>query len=288
MPVDPPRAKSPPLTALRAFEAAARLGGFSRAADELSVSPGAISQHIKSLEEWAGVRLFRREAQGVVLTDEGAAILADVTNAFDVLGSVAQQLRAAGRVVQIAALPAIAQLWLAPRLPLLRSLCPELTLSVTALEQPPNLLRDPYALSIFYAPTQAGTLLSPDEIFPVCTPEIAKKLNHPADLSTVPCIVDTSWVDDWPRWLAIASPTQSIPLQGPGFSLYALALAEAENGAGVLMGHAALVAGALARGSLVRPFNAALTLDCSLTAMLPPAPGNQAARRLLKALKKTL
>ena len=83
MPVSPPHPKGPPLNALRAFEAAARLGGFKAAAEELCVTPGAISQHIKSLEEWAGATLFERRSQGVVLTALGMKLGKEFSQAFD-------------------------------------------------------------------------------------------------------------------------------------------------------------------------------------------------------------
>ena len=97
MPVNPPRPKPPPLSALRAFEAAARLGGFARAADELCVTPGAISQQIKALEEWAGAPLFMRHAQGISLTPVADRVLPLVGKAFDALGQSAQILQSHAR-----------------------------------------------------------------------------------------------------------------------------------------------------------------------------------------------
>ena len=119
MTVSPPRPKGPPLNALRAFEAAARRGSFSAAADELCVTPGAVAQQVKSLEAWAGARLFLRHAQGVELTALGLDVLPGFVAAFDRLGEAAQALRsqAAPDTIGIAALPSIAQLWLSPRLP---------------------------------------------------------------------------------------------------------------------------------------------------------------------------
>ena len=135
MAVSPPRPKSFAMTALRAFEASARLGGFSAAAQELGVTPGAISAQIKSLEAELGAPLFQRSAKGVVLTPLGAQSLPAFGQAFDQLGQAVQQMRdaAAPRVVHIATLPAIAQFWLSPRLPRLRTEMPGTEISITAL-----------------------------------------------------------------------------------------------------------------------------------------------------------
>ena len=108
--LEPVRPKGPPLNALRAFESAARLGGFAAAASELCVTPGAITQHIKTLEAWVGAPLFKRHSKGVVLTTLGESTFNEFVQAFDQLGSAVQNLRsrAAPDTVRIAALPSIA------------------------------------------------------------------------------------------------------------------------------------------------------------------------------------
>ena len=273
MPVSPPRPKGPPLNALRAFEAAARLGGFSRAADELCVTSGAITQQIKGLEEWVGAALFERQAQGVKLTRAGAAVAADFTAAFDDLGRAVQKMRttAGVRVVQIAALPSIAQLWLSPRLPAIRRAYPDLTISVTALETPPNLLRAGFDIGIFYSNAPASVRhirLQQDEIFPVCAPEVAVGLTVRSDLESAVQIGDTTWAQDWVIWLG----SGEVARKGPSYSLYSLAVQEAVQGAGVLIGHRALVAAHLAAGTLQEPFQNRIRLDQHLALMLPRAP----------------
>lgn len=264
MAVAPPRPKDLPLTALRAFEAAARLGGFAAAAAELGVTPGAVTAHLKQLEATLGAPLFERNARGVVLTALGARALPAFTEAFDGLGAAVQNLRAeaAPKVVHIATLPAIAQLWLSPRLPELRRLAPEISISITAMETPPNLKRAPYDLSVFYGTT--GALLEEDVIFPVCAPRLAERMTGPESLAQETCLSDSSWLGDWALWAAKALPEQPFIPRGPRFSLYALAVEEAAGGAGVLMGHQALVAGHLGRGTLVAPFTHRLTLAAGL------------------------
>lgn len=286
MAVAPPRPKDLPLTALRAFEAAARLESFAAAGQELGISPGAVTAHVKNLETALGARLFERNARGVSLTPLGARVLPDFVHAFDALGHAAQILRAeaAPRQVHIATLPALAQLWLSPRLPALRRAAPEISISITAMEAPPNLKRAPYDLSLFFGET--GELIADDVIFPVCAPALAAKLAVPEDLAQVPCLTDASWAMDWARWAAIALPGKAFAPRGPVFSLYALAVEEAAGGAGVLIGHQALVARHLASGALVAPFGPKVSLPGGLRlwSARPMQPGS-AVHRVARFLK---
>lgn len=282
MPVAPPPLKGLPLNALRAYEAAARLGGFARAGQELGVTAGAVTAHIKALEDVLGAALFERHAKGVRLTPLGQRALPGFTEAFDALGLAVQGLRveAAPRTVHVATLPAIAQLWLSPRLPGLRQLAPEITVSITALESPPDLKRAPFDLSLFFREDADGRQIAPDIIFPVCAPALAARLTRPGDLFDVPCLIDSAWSGDWAAWAAAALPGQTFAPKGPVFSLYALAVEEAVNGAGVLMGHEALIGRHLEDGRLVAPF--ALKVELGRPLMLwssrSPRPGSAVAR----------
>lgn len=262
MPVSPPRPKGPPLNALRAFEAAARLGGFNNAAEELCVTAGAISQHIKTLEDWSGVKLFERRSQGVVLTDIGQSMVKEFTTAFDVLGEAVRLLRnnTQAITVNIAALPSIAQLWLSPRLPEIRQSFPHINISITVLENPPNLKREIFDISLFFEDSDIKAqdnivVLEEDLIVPVCSPEISKILNKPEDLKNVTCLYDVLWPNDWSIWLSKVAPDVEIPKNGPSFSLFSIAVEETKNGAGVLVGHKSLVDRQIKKGELVAPFN---------------------------------
>ena len=275
MTVVPPRPKPPPLNALRAFEAAARLGGFSAAAQELCVTQGAIAQQIKHLEDWAGATLFVRHARGVRLSAAGKAVLPRLGEAFDALGDVTQTLRREGAAseVRIAALPSIAQLWLSPRLPAIRAALPGTAVSVTAMESAPNLVRDPYDMAVFFADTTpTGAIsLGRDIIYPVCAPDIANKLKTPDDLDGHTLIHDASWKDDWESWLSAAAPGLAFDTSGPAYSLYALAVEEARNGAGILIGHEALVRPLIERGELTAPFKETVKLPRVLSLETAPA-----------------
>lgn len=259
MPVAPPPLTRLPLNALRAFEAAARTGAFTLAAAELGVTPGAVTAHVKALEDRLGAALFERQARGVRLTALGLAAVEELTGAFDALAGAEARLRALAlpREIHIATLPAIAQLWLSPRLPALRAAAPEISVSITALEAPPNLKRSLHDLSLFPAET-GGRLVARDEIFPVCSPALAARLARVEDLAGVPCLSDTAWDRDWEIWLAAVGAR--VAVRGPVFSLYALAVVEAVNGAGVLIGHGPLVAEHLERGALIAPFSHRVSL----------------------------
>lgn len=269
------------MNALRAYEAAARLGGFAAAAEELGVTAGAVSAHIKALETELGAALFERTARGVELTALGARLRPEFSRVFDALGSAVQTLRAeaAPQTVHIAALPALAQFWLSPRLTGLRAVAPEIAISITAMETPPNLKRIPYDLCLFHGDGPVHELAR-DTLFPVCAPSVAARLSEPADLAHVPCLSDSTWSDDWRQWSDVAMPGQGFAPRGPVFSLYALAVEETVNGAGVLMGHAALIAAHLRSGALVAPFPQRVTMRQSLKlwSLRPLRPGTPAER----------
>ncbi len=273
--VNPPRPRLPPLNALRAFEAAARHESFARAADELGVTPAAVSHQVKSLEEWLGCLLFVRHAQGLHLTGSACSAMPALSTAFDALGLAVQELRvmAPRAQVSIAALPSVAQLWLAPKLPGLRAAIPEAQPSVHALEALPDFRREVFDLAIFFVrgvPRGVRSFkICDDVIFPTCTPEIAATLRSPEDLASHPLLWDTGWVDDWGCWLSAAGVSGIAVNQGPAFSLYSLAVQAALEGAGILMAHEALTVRPMMSGALVAPFPARAATGLSLEILAP-------------------
>lgn len=276
MAVSPPRPKGPHLNALRAFEAAARLGSFSAAADELSVTPGAVTQHIKSLEQWTESQLFDRNARGVELTPLAEELLPMFSLAFDQLGLAVHALRTKGAPskVRIATLPAIAQLWLAPRLGRLRQSAPEVSVSVVAMETPPNLGREPFDVSLFFSspPLEADEIeLFQDRIFPVCAPGVADRISSPEDLAKETLLHDSAWASDWDTWLRSLPRKIHITSAGSMHSLFSVAVEEAKHGGGVLMAHEALVAPLLTSGDLIKLFDHDLVLNRCLVARVNSA-----------------
>jgi DNA-binding transcriptional LysR family regulator len=268
--VSPPRPKMPGLNSLRAFESAARHQSFADAAAELSVTPGAIAQQVKSLEIWTGKKLFKRLSQGVELTALGASTLSDFTTAFDALGEAVIKLRANAvpQEIRIVTLPSIAQLWLSPKLPKIRAAMPDIIISLTALEKRPIMMREPYDLAVFYnvQPIPEKIIAVGDDwLYPVCSPKIAHSLNRPEDLLDQVLLHDTTWSGDWKNWFHRFLPDERLPVTGPAYSLYSLAVEEAKNSAGILMGHSTLMREQLASGALVAPFDHKLDIKRSLT-----------------------
>ncbi len=289
MSVSPPPIKGPHLNALRAFESAARLGSFTAAAEELCVTPGAIAQHVKSLESWAESSLFDRRARGVVLTPLGEELLPEFTAAFDQLGRAVHALRtrAAPQKIRIATLPSIAQLWLSERLGKLRQIAPELTVSVIAVELKPNLSREPFDVALFFedGPLENnGILLFQDSIFPVCSSDIASRINSVEDLKQETLLHDSSWINDWNQWVS-SLPGERISLtRGAVYSLFSVALEEARRGAGVLMAHESLVSAALKSGELVIPVDHRLAIDRYLVMRTSPSFESRESCELLKSV----
>ena len=274
MSVLPPRPKGPPLNAMRAFEAASRHNSFVVAAEELNVTPGAVSQHIKSLETWADVALFRRNPQGVTLTAEGHSLVKDFVAAFDALATATHTLRnlRPQAEVHIATLPSVAQLWLSPRLGKIRARFPQLSISVTATESPPRLSRELFDLSLFFAVPDSSSEqieLSDDTLIPVCAPKLAARIAAEDALDSMPLLHDQTWHDDWEIWSKSAGVALDAPHAGPRFSLYGLAVEEAKSGAGVLMGHTCLIGDALKSRTLVPVHDITCPTGRKLVANLP-------------------
>jgi LysR family glycine cleavage system transcriptional activator len=260
MAVDPPKLRLPPYTALRAFEAAARHSSFVAAARELCVTPAAVAQQVKSLEAWLGSALFERHSRGIALTPQGRHALPALSSAIDQMGLAVQRLRREihGSELHIAALPALAQLWLSPRLPRLHLAFPDAQVSVTAMEEPPSFKRELYDLGLFYpgaAPLKdvQTIALAQDHLLPVCAPKLLKTLGRSGQTSLhgYTLLHDAVWKNDWAIWLDAAGAHEIDATAGPHFSLYSMALQAALDGEGLLMGREYLVAPYLASGKLL-------------------------------------
>lgn len=288
MPLHAPTRHTLQLNALRAFEASARLGGFARAADELKVSPGAIAALVKTLEAQYGAVLFERHAKGVRLTPLGESVKAQFTEAFDAVEEAARTLRrlAAPQRVHIVTSPALAQLWIGPRLPRLTELLAPIEISVTAVDEPPNLKRSPYDLCLFYTdkPGHGQRVLCSEAVVPVCVPALAAGIERPEDLCDTRCIADVGW-SDWAAWAGAVMPDVPFVAQGPGFSLYSIAVQQALLGAGVLIGRQSLVQRYLDSGELIMPIARAVPLGVDIAVWrLPVARGNRMVIKVEEAL----
>ena len=261
----------PPLTALRAFEAAARHMSFAKAADELNVTPAALSFQIKSLEEHFGQPLFRRLNRAVELTEAGRALAPGATDGFDALTAA---WRSARRVIDqtsltVTAGPALTAKWLAPRLYEFAQAHPEIELRFSASLRIMDFDRDDIDVAIRFGPGSDDGLFSRrlvDEwMTPVMLPDLAAQLEGPSDLLRVPLLHDDSlsFLDppcDWAAWFRAAG-IDAGPLSGPRFSQADHAIDAALAGSGAVLGRISLVGVDLLSGRLVAPFATCLTID---------------------------
>lgn len=257
----------PPLLAVRAFEAAARHGGFQRAGEELHVSAGAVAHQVKQLESWLGIALFQRLARGVVLTAAGRRYAEALRPLLNGLAEVSEAARHQGdeRVVTVSAVPSLVARWLMPRLGRLRELHPEIEMRVLASIHAVDFLRDGVDVAIRLGtgpyPGLKAEMLMEEWFSAVCSPAFraaATDLREPADLLRYPLLHDEVEMRipdaiNWTRWLqACGVPYTGGP--GPRFSHTYLTLDAAANGQGVAIAPEQFIAADLRSGRLVRLF----------------------------------
>ncbi|MFP2932217.1 transcriptional regulator GcvA [Pyxidicoccus sp. 3LG] len=253
----------PPLAALRAFEAAARHLSFKRAAEELAVTPTAISHQVRQLEEWLGLRLFERRVRRVALTSDGQALYPSLREGFDALARGLEALRSppTQAALTLSATVAFTSKWLVPRVAAFRAACPGLDLRLHASDDAVDLRTGEVDLAIRYGrghhPGLRSELLLQDRFAPVCSPRLG--VRGPADLGRHP-LIHFEWrhVEDdtptWRRWFASAGR----PYRAPGgelvFSDESHAIQAAIAGQGIALVSLVLVAEELSSGALVQPF----------------------------------
>lgn len=254
----------PPLGGLRAFEAAARLGSVTAAADELCVTHGAVSRHIRGLEDWAGVALFDRIGKRLKLTEAGRAYRDALSVAFDGIAAASTRLKETGRkttVLTVNALPTFAMRWLLPRLASFQKRAADVELRLVTSDEP--LMRLPQgALSVAIRremPWPKGFTGAPflaEREIPVCAPKLAKalKIKTAADLTRATLLHADTRPGAWTRWLNAADAAgveKSAARQR--FDHFYLALQAASDGLGIALGPLPLIADDLASGRLVAP-----------------------------------
>ena len=258
----------PPLTALRAFDAAARHMSFAQAAAELNVTPAALSFQIKSLEEHLGAPLFRRLNRAVELTDAGKALSTGATEGFQTLATAwrAAQRTQDTQTLTVTAGPAFTAKWLAPRLYEFAQAHPEVELRFAASLSLADLTRDNIDVAIRFSGSTSSDLyslpLAEEWVMPVMTPALAAQYPTVESLHNAPLLFDESInflkvPVDWSDWFSAMSAPFS-PKLGPRFSQSDHAIDAALAGVGAVMGRRALVIKDLAEGRLVAPFPTAL------------------------------
>jgi len=260
-------AKLPPLNALRLFEAAGRHGSFKRAAEELHVTPSAVSHGIQTLEDWLGTPLFIRTTRGLRLSAEGAAYHAAVRQALDLL--VAATLRVPGRrptgSLSLSVPPTFGNRWLMPRLHRFVRRAPGVTVKIDTSHRQRDLAQEGIDLAI-----RMGSRARADAVWihllresfvPVCSPRLCRQVGSDDIARLVreaPLLHLTTVAEDWGAWLKAANLEAPARDAGLRFDTLQMALEAAIEGLGVAIGRKPLVDEDVAEGRLVEVGGAAL------------------------------
>jgi LysR family glycine cleavage system transcriptional activator len=253
----------PPLVSARAFEAAARHLSFQMAAEELHVTPSAISHQIKFLETYLGVELFHRTHRGVSLTKEGAGYLGELRKAFGTIAAATKDLRQGGLSgpLAIGATSAFISRWIMPRLHSFTSAYPDIDLGLNALVAPLDFGRSELDAAVCVGPKdwaglRADRIMS-SPIFPVCSPKLGRTLKDPGGLQQH-ILLHYDNGEEWSRWLRAAHVTNIDVSSGLRFNDCNLMLQASVDSLGIGLTFTALAERELQAGLLVRPFERTL------------------------------
>lgn len=262
----------PPLGLFKTFEVAARRMSFTRAAEELCVTQGAVSRQIRTLEEQLGIPLFKRLHRSIDLTPKGRELQQTITSSLSELITCVQEIRGATDFPQltVAASVSFAYFWLMPRLERFSQECPNIDLRILASDQLMDLSRDGVDIAIQYGngewPGLQSSLLFGEMVYPVCSPaflESHPEINQASDLLSQTLLHidcgDNIWVGvDWQIWLARHDVTASPERRGIRMNSYPMIIQAAQSGRGVALGWSYIVDTMIEDGLLVKPLDLSL------------------------------
>src|SRR5262244_847896 len=266
----------PQLNALKAFEAAARHESFTRAAEELCVTQGAVSHQVKALEAELGIKLFNRERQRLLITGAGREYLGVVRDALDRIAMGTERLvqRQSSGVLTVSTSPDFAAKWLVHRLGLFAEAHPGIDLRVSATMHQVDFAREDVDIAVRHGdghwPGLHVTRLCTEHLFVVCSPTLASELGRPADLLKLPLL----HFDDhttWFAWLDAAGVAGTDAIHGPILNRASMLIDAAVDGQGIALARTTLAAWDLINRRLVRPFPVALPLSKSYWIVCPKA-----------------
>jgi LysR family glycine cleavage system transcriptional activator len=276
------------MTALQAFEAAARHLSFTKAAEELNLTQAAISHRIKTLEERFRVKLFRRLNRRLELTDAARTYLPALREALDTIGAATDRISHQEVVapIRLTVFLSFATKWLQPRLMRFSEHHPEIDVRVTADDRLMNLNREGIDVGIRLGhgryPGHRVEMLMTDEIAPVCSPALLEgshPLRRPSDLKKHTLLHDMAWFEeersDWSDWLEIAGVGDLDATSGPGFNLWSMLIDAAVAGEGVALARMALARNDLRSGNLIAPFGPVLQSNSSYWLLSRPEHANE-------------
>ena len=268
----------PPLNALKAFEAAARSDSFTRAAEELNVTPGAVSQQVKALEATLGIKLFNRERQRLVITEAGREYLAVLRDAFDQIAvgtdRIVRHQRSSALTVSTSS--DFAAKWLVNRLGPFSGAHPEIDLRVSATDHHVDFAREDVDVAVRHGdgnwPGLAVVQLCSERLFPVCSPRLISgrnRVTRPSHLLRFPLLRLNDW-KTWNRWFEAAGVADPVA-HGPVLNRAGMLIDAAVDGQGVALARTALAAWDLINGRLVRPIDVSLEMSNTYWIVCPKA-----------------
>jgi LysR family glycine cleavage system transcriptional activator len=273
------RRSLPPLNALRSFDAAARHQSFTRAAEELCVTQGAVSHSVKALETELGLQLFKRERNGLVITDAGRDYLAVVRDVFERLELGTDRLlqRQRSGTITVSTSPDFAAKWLIARLGRFAEAHPEIELRLSATMHHVDFAREDVDLAIRHGNGNWLGLdavnLTAEELFPVCSPSLMTNrggIHEPEDVLRFTLLHLDDRLD-WSRWLEAAGAPSEGLLHGPILNHASMLIDAAIDGQGIALARTMLASSDLIGGRLVRLFQAALPLKNTYWIICPKA-----------------
>ncbi|MCF8480540.1 MAG: LysR family transcriptional regulator [Rhodospirillum sp.] len=252
------RYRLPPLSTLRLFEAAGRHGSFKKAAEELGLTPSAVSHGLQTLEDWLGVMLFARTPKGPVLTPAGEAYLDAVEQSLSTLGAATESLpgRAPRGILRLTSAPTVSLTWLLPRLNRYLEANPDLTLAIDTSHRRVDFPLDDFDLALRVGrgdwPGLVAELLFGERLVPVAAPHVARALKPAPQALEGARLIELSSVErDWSAWSELTG--FAVPPDGPRLMVdtHAQAYKAARLGLGIALGRLPYVADELAQGHLV-------------------------------------
>jgi LysR family transcriptional regulator, glycine cleavage system transcriptional activator len=272
----------PPLNALKAFEAAARSESFTRAAEELCVTQGAVSQQVKALEATLGIKLFNRERQRLVITQAGREYLAVIRDALDRIAMGTDRLvqRQTSGVLTVSTSPDFAAKWLVHRLGRFAESHLDIDLRVSATMHHVDFAREDVDLAVRHGdgkwPGFEVVRLCPERLFPVCSPKLVgghTRITQASDLLKFPLLRLDNW-STWNRWFEVAGVSDPVA-HGPILNRASMLIDAAVDGQGIALARTALAAWDIINGRLVRPIDISLRLSNTYWIVCPSATARQ-------------
>jgi LysR family glycine cleavage system transcriptional activator len=275
------RPRLPPLNALKAFEAAARHESFTRAAEELCVTQGAVSHQVKALEAELAIKLFNRERQRLIITEAGRDYLKVVRDALDRIAIGTERLlqRQNAGVLTVSTSPDFAAKWLVHRLGHFAEAHAGIDLRVSATMHHVDFAREDVDMAVRHGdgnwPGLDAMQLGNEQLFAICSPKLVsgRRLGKPADILKFPLIHFDSRAD-WTKWLRVAGISDTDAKHGPVLNRASMVIDAAINGQGIALARTTLAAWDLINGRLVRPFAETLRLSKTYWIVCPKATSN--------------